>query len=238
MTTDFTRKDLPWGKQHIDEILQLCSDEPFPHFFNRCERGYYISIPFTACEYYVLFQPNDLVEEKKYLYYKIKLTKSGDVKPDFDGDYESNIIDILKSLNDEDVEEIRRLVTKKQVLEIASLEPAPHNIETAYNLIGKRSITLFPHGEVDKTIELTEKLLHEKNKEEILKEIPKKIVIIPLGTDFEIVKVPVVTAFYNLLYFKTASVEIYNHRSMIPLLTHLYIYNKYRVSRPVRYLGD
>ncbi len=235
---DVFRKNIKWGKQHIDEILQLCSDEPFPHFFNRCLQGYYISVPFTASEYYVLYQPSNLVKEKRYLYYKITLTRSGNVKPDFDGNYENDIIDILKSLNDEDIEEIRKLVTRKEVLEIASLEPAPDNIEKAYNLVGKRSITLFPNGEVDRTIELTEKLLHTTDKKEILKEIPKKTVIIPLETDFEIVNVPVVTAFYNILYFKTASIEIYNHESMIPLLTHLYIYNKFRVSRPVRYLGN
>lgn len=232
------RRRFPWGKTSIEEELQLCSDEPIPYIFDRCENGYYVSVPFTAREYFVLYQPNEFKAIKKYYFYRVEYTDDETFEPDFDPYYEDSVISILQGINQSKITEIKKLIPTRNTIEIKSLEPAPSDRSTVYNLIGKRSVTLFPSGEVNSELGEVGKKIIEGKTENILSYIHTEKVEIPLGNEKIVVLVPRVPVFDTDLYWKTASIEIYDHRSAVPLLRHLYVYNKFRVSRPVVYTGS
>ncbi len=235
--SEVKRRRFPWGHENIEEELQLCSDDLIPYIYDRCQEGYYVSVPFTADYYYVLFQPNDYVGTGKYQFYRVEYNEKKEFEPKFDPNDEIYIKSILMRINENAIKEINRYVSRKHVLEIESLEVAPDDKESVFNLVRKRSVTLYPRGKENETIMLIGDVLHGKKKVGVLGGIKTRKVTIPLGEDRVTINVPVVPTFTTDLYFKTASVEIYDHGSMLPILTYLYIYNKYRVSRPVRYIG-
>jgi hypothetical protein len=232
------RRRFPWGHENIEEELQLCSDDLIPYIYDRCERGYYVSVPFTADFYYVLFQPNEYAGTGKYYFYRVEYNNKKEFEPVFEESDMMYIKNILKKIDEKAIKEINKYVSRKHVLEIKSLELAPDDRESVYNLVGKRSITLYPNGKVNETIRLIGELLHSRDKRGLLGGIKTQEVKIPLGEDIVRINVPVVPTFNTDLYFKTASIEIYDHGTAIPILTYLYLYNKYRVSRPVRYIGE
>jgi hypothetical protein len=232
------RRRFQWGHENIEEELQLCSDDLIPYIYDRCQEGYYVSVPFTADYYYVLFQPNEYAGTGKYQFYRVEYNEDKEFEPEFDPNDEIYIKSILMKINENTIKEINRFVSKKHVLEIKSLELAPDDKESVFNLIRKRSITLYPRGKETETIKLIGDFLHSKKNVSVLGGINTREVTIPLGEDTITIDVPVVPTFTTDLYFKTASVEIYDHGSAIPILTYLYIYNKFKVSRPVRYVGE
>jgi hypothetical protein len=107
-----------------------------------------------------------------------------------------------------------------------------------YNLVRKRSVTLFPTGNVNTELKDAIAKIQEGKTNDILSYMHTERVEIPVGNPGIEVLVPKVPTFETDLYWKTASIEIYDNRSVVPILKHLYVYNKFRVSRPVIYTSS
>ncbi len=232
---------------HVEKEYTICSDALLPFFKTYCRDGFYVSIAFTAREYYVLVQGSTPGE---FVAYKVEVDD-----------------EITYANPDQDELEIIRDVLK----EATGLFKSPSSVETILKRINERPLiinTVKPIGEtVAEKLRKAEKEIHDRKKIPVNikhyvdlygvpnvavypKTVAGEIKLVDLANDFmekglecqrrygakkEELMVPMAYPFDTELYRITASAEIVNRCCNKTIYRYIKSYLDYKVSRWIVY---
>lgn len=248
---------------HVEKDLVICSNKLIPFIKTYCRTGFYVSIPFTANEYYVALLPplpKDLPKEEKeklkgvYVVYKVSLTE--DTVFQYVDDRElarvkrtlKEASDLFKENKNSECTVLGEMGRELWIKDVKSLdkETVERLEEVRQEYDGKNK----PYTKLPEDIKPYVNLIKRPNltvypDAEYVKPEPGKIVgifrtynrkcVLLKNDAFEELTVPIAPPFNNKLYETVASAEILNRCSNTSITEHVECYLKYKVSRRVRY---